>query len=290
MNAASPLCGKLRTLKVEKVWGREKLPAPFSQPDGGMPQRKPIGEIWFDPPAELDQLLVKYLFTSEKLSIQVHPSDAHAPHGSCGKDECWLVLDALPGAQLAIGFKEPISADTMRAAALDGSIEDLLAWHEVKAGDFFYLPAGTVHGIGAGISLIEIQQNSDITYRLFDHGRPRDLHLDQAIAVASGHPHDPALRRSLGTEGDAQLVDGPSFRLDRTASEPSAELLARYLGETLIMPVSGSVRLGDIRIEAGECGWAGDLRQADFSQSAASLVTQPCGVRQNTNSAAFAAI
>jgi mannose-6-phosphate isomerase len=173
---------RLAIRTVEKPWGREALPAPFVAPEG---QR--IGEIWFQPPPELPQLLVKYIFTSEKLSVQVHPDDDQARaagHGRNGKEECWLVIDAEPGATLGVGFREPLGRAAMRAAALDGSIEELLAWHPVAAGDFFYIPAGTVHAIGAGVSLIEVQQNADITYRLYDYGRPRELHLDAGVAVA----------------------------------------------------------------------------------------------------------
>jgi len=167
---------QLPTRLVEKVWGRDALPAPFVAPQG-----KRIGEIWFEPPPEHPDLLVKYLFTSENLSVQVHPSDADALAGEEGKEECWLVLDAEPGATLAIGFDEPITAEQMEAAARDGSIEDLLTWHPVKAGDLFYLPAGTVHAIGPGLSLVEVQQTSDTTFRLFDYGRPRELHLELSL-------------------------------------------------------------------------------------------------------------
>ena len=133
---------------VEKVWGRDALPAPFAAPQG-----KRIGEIWFDPPPELRQLLVKYLFTSEKLSVQVHPGDDTARPGEAGKEECWLVLDAEPGAQLAIGFDREYGPETIEQAARDGSIERLLAWHDVGPGDVYYLPAGTVHAIGPGLAL-----------------------------------------------------------------------------------------------------------------------------------------
>ena len=115
----------LETKTVEKPWGKDLLPAPFETPAG-----KRIGEIWFVPPADLPQLLVKYLFTSEKLSVQVHPSDTQtlaAGLGRQGKEECWLVIDAEPGATLGIGFRQAIDAEAMRAAALDGSIEDMLA-------------------------------------------------------------------------------------------------------------------------------------------------------------------
>ncbi|WP_394659058.1 class I mannose-6-phosphate isomerase, partial [uncultured Novosphingobium sp.] len=176
------MSGALPTKQVEKPWGKDTLPAPFVAPSG-----KRIGEIWFEPPPELSQLLVKYIFTSEALSVQVHPSDAQTIDkgmGRQGKEECWVILDAEPGAKLGIGFKQPIDADAMRAAALDGSIEDLMEWHVVSPGDFFYIPANTVHAIGAGISLIEVQQNSDITYRLYDYGRPRELHLEESVAIA----------------------------------------------------------------------------------------------------------
>lgn len=272
MNAGVRQSARLPVLTVEKVWGMDQLPAPFSNP-----AERRIGEIWFEPPPEMDQLLVKYLFTSEKLSVQVHPSDADAPQGSRGKDECWLVLDAQRGASLAIGFRQDISAEAIRAAALDGSIEDLLVWHPAKAGDFFYLPAGTVHAIGPGLSLMEIQQNSDITYRLFDYGRPRELHLDHGLKVACGGPYDPSLRRSLGSTGNAQLVDGPHFRIDRIEGEPDAEVLRRYSDGALVVPLAGSVDLDGIRIGTGECGWAASLAIADFSDSGITLVTRPAG-------------
>ena len=143
------MSGGLTTRTVEKPWGQGVLPAPFVDVPG-----KRIGEIWFEPPPELPQLLVKYIFTSEKLSVQVHPSDVQRP--GHGKEECWLIVDAKPGAQLGIGFRERLGPDAMRKAAIDGSIEHLLEWHSVRRGDFFYIPANTVHAIGAGISLIEV--------------------------------------------------------------------------------------------------------------------------------------
>ena len=259
----------LTTKMVEKVWGRTELPAPFTTPDG-----KRIGEIWFDPAPPCEALLAKYLFTSEKLSVQVHPSDADAPDGLSGKEECWLVLDADDDARLAIGFKEPISADAMRAAALDGSIEHLLDWHPAKRGDFFYLPAGTVHAIGPGLSLVEIQQNSDITYRLFDYGRPRELHLDEAMAVAEGTPHDPALRRVVDLSQSARLVDGQHFRLDYCVGQPGEALCDQYSGPALVMPLDHPVRAGATVIEAGGCGIITALASAEFSDQGATLIAQ----------------
>ena len=260
----------LSTKSVEKPWGQDHLPAPFKAPDG---QR--IGEIWFEPLPELPELLVKYLFTSENLSVQVHPSDAQAPEGSRGKEECWLVLTAEPGAKLAVGFRQEVSPEQMRAAALDGSIEDLLEWHTVQRGDFIYLTAGTVHAIGAGLSLIEVQQNSDITYRLYDYGRPRELHLDAGIAVARGAPHDPALRRHLAPTGNVQLVDGPHFRLDRLDGAPDAATAARYGDRPLlVIPVDAPVTLAGEPLAPGGCGLADNLAAIQFGEGRV-LIAQP---------------
>lgn len=259
----------LTTKSVEKVWGRDTLPAPFTAEDGTR-----IGEIWFEPAAPCADLLAKYLFTSEKLSVQVHPSDTEAPDGLSGKEECWLVLDAEPDAKLAIGFKQTLSSEAMRAAALDGSIEHLLEWHPAKRGDFFYLPAGTVHAIGPGLSLVEIQQNSDITYRLFDYGRPRELHLDQAIAVAHGTPHPAHLRRQINMTCSAQLVDGPYFRLDLLAGAPDENMQERFNGPVLVMPLSGEVTIADECIAAGECAAITTLASARFSAQGSTLIAQ----------------
>lgn len=262
---------------VEKPWGRDTLPPPFEAPAG-----KRIGEIWFEPPAELPQILVKYIFTSEKLSVQVHPNDEQArasghqdSGGGGGKDECWLVIDAEPGATLGVGFREPIDRERMRAAALDGSIEDLLVWHPVKPGDFFYINANTVHAIGEGVSLIEVQQNADITYRLYDYGRPRELHLDEGIAVAKGEPHDPSLRFTVPESGTVKLGDGRYFVLHRLDGAPDDTLLHEYDGPMLVIPRRGEVRHGGAVLRPGDCGYAGRLRDLDFSASTESLIARP---------------
>ena len=260
----------LPTRMVEKPWGRDVLPAPFIAPPG---QR--IGEIWFEPPPALPQLLVKYIFTSEKLSVQVHPSDAQRP--GHGKEECWLVVDAEPGASLGIGFREPVSHDAIRAAALDGSIEQLLEWHAVHAGDFFYIPAGTVHAIGAGVSLIEVQQTSEVTYRLFDYGRPRDLHLDEGVAVSLGEQHPESLRCQLADSGSITLVDGPLFRLDRIEGAPVASVATRFgQAPVLAIPIRGTLRIGDEAISPGSCAIAPALAAIHFANDGLCLIAQPC--------------
>lgn len=255
---------------VAKPWGQDRLPHPFSAPRG-----ERIGEIWFAPSPALPQLLVKYLFTSEALSVQVHPSDAQAPDGHRGKEECWLVLSAEPGAQLAVGFREQVSQEQMRAAALDGSIERLLDWHAAMPGDFIYLPAGTVHAIGAGLTLIEVQQNSDVTYRLYDYGRPRQLHLDAGIAVADGGLHDCLLRRRVPEHGNVTLVDGPHFRLDRLDGFPGEATQLRYGARPLlVVPLDAPVTIARETIAPGECGIAENLEMIGFD-GGQSLIAQP---------------
>lgn len=268
--------GILATKAVEKVWGRSALPEPFaSEVRGNVSEGEPVGEIWFASPAELDDILVKYLFTSDKLSVQVHPSDAQALEGEAGKEECWLILDAEPGAQLAIGFRAEISVEAMHAAALDGSIEQLLEWHDVAAGDFFYLPAGTVHAIGAGISLLEVQQSSETTFRLYDYDRPRELHLERALAVAAREPYGEDHRRRV-CAGTIELVSGPHFQLTRLCGQPDARVLSRFSQPLLVLPLQGETLLGNAVVAPGSCAWSGTLQDFSFSDDAiALLVSRP---------------
>jgi mannose-6-phosphate isomerase len=164
----------------EKVWGRTHLSPWFPDSD------RPIGEAWFLANRELP-LLVKLIFTSERLSLQLHPDDGEG----CvrGKTEMWHIVDAEPGAEIALGFREPISRERLVESAQNGDIERLVDWKPVHAGETYFTPAHTVHAIGAGIILYEIQQNCDVTYRLYDYGRPRELHLDQAAPIADLGPH-----------------------------------------------------------------------------------------------------
>jgi mannose-6-phosphate isomerase len=149
--------------------------------------------------------------------------------------------------------------EAMRAAALDGSIEQLLEWHPVQAGDFFYIPAGTVHAIGAGVSLIEVQQTSEVTYRLYDYGRPRELHLDAGMAVALGEVHPSGLRHTLPASGPVVLADGPWFRLERRGGAGDAAPW-RPIGcpPCLVIPLSGEARIAGESVAPGQCGLARD--------------------------------
>ncbi|MBV9883074.1 MAG: class I mannose-6-phosphate isomerase [Sphingomonadaceae bacterium] len=219
---------RLASRHVERIWGRRDLSGAFAPPDGA----EPIGEIWFEGAADAE-LLVKYLFTSERLSIQVHPDDdaAGARGHRRGKDEAWYVLSAEPGAVIGLGLTREVSRDALRAAALDGSIEQLLDWRPVRAGETFYSPAGTIHAIGGGLSLVEIQQNLDLTYRLYDYGRPRELHLDEAIAVAEPAPWTQPFApvregpRTILAAGRAFVLERWSFAGDAAAVLPRDSVL-----------------------------------------------------------------
>lgn len=270
MSSGTQTVRQLPTKLVEKVWGRDTLPAPFTAPEG-----KRIGELWFEPPSEQSDLLVKYLFTSEKLSVQVHPSNTNALPGEDGKEECWLVLDAEPGAQLAIGFNEEVGAAKIEAAARDGSIEQLLTWHDVAPGEIYYLPAGTVHAIGPGLSLVEVQQNSDTTFRLYDYGRPRELHLERGVEVAHGTPYGSEHRGTV-TERGPTLIDGVHFRLDRIEGAPDEVMEAAYPGGLLVLPLDGEVSAADgsAKAGAGECLYAASLGALDFSAAKVTLLTR----------------
>ncbi len=259
---------QLPTHLVPKIWGRQVLPPPFTNPGD-----EPLGEIWFDPPPELANLLVKFIFTDAALSVQVHPDDARAPAGTRGKNECWYILDAEPGAQLAIGLQRELSVEELRAAALDGSIERELGSIEVSAGDFFSIPAGTIHSIGAGISLLEVQQNSDTTFRLYDYGRPRELHLDDALRVATRAPYAAALQAHAPDEGYAELIDGPFFRLAKLARD-GAVPEGRFVDRALLLPLTEGASLGGTPLEVGTCSLTQGIDGLKLSAGASLILVE----------------
>ncbi len=141
-------------------------------------------------------MLIKLIDAKKDLSIQVHPSDAYAleHEGQYGKTEMWVVLDAEPGASLYYGFDREVSLEEFSSRVSDGTLTEVLRKVPVKPGDVFFIPSGTLHAIGAGLVIAEIQQNSNVTYRVFDYGRlgadgkPRALHVEKALAVTDRRP------------------------------------------------------------------------------------------------------
>lgn len=165
-------------------------------------------------------LLVKFIDAKRDLSIQVHPNDEMAmrEHGKMGKSEMWYVIKADEGAHLYAGFKQEITAEEYQQRIADGTITDVLADHKVKAGDVFYLPAGRAHAICGGILLAEVQQSSDVTYRIFDYnrpgmdGKPRELHTELAAKALDYHVIDNYRTDYTETSNKAvQIIDSPYF-------------------------------------------------------------------------------
>ncbi|HMT41107.1 MAG TPA: class I mannose-6-phosphate isomerase [Sphingorhabdus sp.] len=252
---------------VEKPWGRDDLPPEFGALGG---QR--IGEIWYNGVGQTPlPLLVKWMFTSEKLSIQVHPSEADARRRGLpsGKEECWYIVDAEPGAVLGIGTKRVLSADELRAASLSGEIEELLDWKTVRAGDYFYIPAGTVHAIGAGITLVEVQQPADITYRLYDYGRPRELHLEDGVSVAIPVPYKDA--RSGNVSGNLKLAEGPHFWFHHIVDDAGKGTI-KTSGSHWIVPISGHSMLNGVPMNRGDCIMVDSLEQIHVERDSSLLI------------------
>jgi mannose-6-phosphate isomerase len=245
---------RLEAKRIAKPWGRRDLPQPFARARCG---DEKIGEIVFEGPAGWDgDLLVKYLFTSERLSVQVHPgeADARARGFPRGKDEAWIVCDAAEGGEIGIGLDRPLAPKALRRAALDGSVEKIVGWRAVAAGDCFYSPAGTIHAIGAGVGLVEVQQNVDVTYRLYDYGRDRELHLDEAVAVArTGLRPEKSVPRRAGPRRTV-VVSGPALTVERVVA-PAAGELRTARGPLWIVPQAAGGRVGDVQMRPGEV-WA----------------------------------
>lgn len=266
---------RLITKRVEKPWGRVTLWPGFGDVAAG---GTPVGEIWFDLPDGGDPaLLVKYLFTSEKLSIQVHPGDAAARARGYprGKDEAWVVLAAEPHATIAIGTRTAMDRDELRAAALDGSIEDKMCWKAVKAGDVFYSPAGTIHAIGDGLTLVEVQQNVDLTYRLYDYGRPRELHVEDGVAASNPVPYVAPYIPHTIAHGRTILAAGPAFVLERWTGERRVVIRPVADRPVWLIPLAGGGTIDQSECVPGSVWLVADEAILDVDDHAHLLVAYP---------------
>lgn len=240
---------RLTTKIVDKPWGRRGI-----DPSFGVDPDRQVGEIWFEPPVgrALD-VMAKYLFTTERLSIQVHPDDETARERGYprGKDECWIVLDVAEDAELGIGTVRELAPAEIMSAARDGSIVGLMDWRRPQKGDFIYNPAGTIHALGPGLTVLEIQQAVDLTYRLYDYGRPRELHLDEAAEVVEPKPH--RHERDTRVEGASRLlVDGPHFGVAWCVGAPPE--LPGLIRDVQLLPIDAKVQ----DLAPGECALVDD--------------------------------
>lgn len=275
----------------ERPWGGDSLRTRFNKPT---PPDKIIGESWEidnnsvivngalkgrtlrdvlaeygDALAPNDRgdfpLLAKFLDAREWLSVQVHPDDAHAMQiegQPRGKTECWYIVHAEPGAKLAFGTTHAMSAETFRAAVQAGEAESVMAYVPVKDGDFLYVEAGTMHALGPGLLIYELQQSSDTTYRVYDWGRigkdgqPRELHLEKALQVTNFTPRpDPLTRYPVFRDNHgnrvAELVRSPYFALDRVALEQPETTFGTNGTCRLLTVIAGSITVDGVSVPLG---------------------------------------
>ncbi|HEX7287717.1 MAG TPA: type I phosphomannose isomerase catalytic subunit [Candidatus Angelobacter sp.] len=238
----------LRPQFHERVWGAHSLAPVYSHEISN-----PVGEAWLTGDecqvahgplggrtlAELSRefgaelvgeaapqqsrfpLLIKFLFPRDKLSVQVHPDDEAAQRKGqpCGKTECWYIHSAAPGSQVGLGLKPGTSKAEVERAVRETRLEKLLNWLDVRQGEMIYVDAGTVHTIGPGPVIVETQQNSDTTYRLYDYGRPRELHIEDALHATKERTRAGKVVQAepLTQPGRTQLnlVTSPCFIVDK---------------------------------------------------------------------------
>jgi mannose-6-phosphate isomerase len=238
---------------ARKPWGVADL-GPWSGMDVS---GDPVGELWFQRPdkdAPLPALLLKLLFTSEPLSIQVHPDDDFARSIGLpnGKTEAWYILAATPDARVALGLKRHLTPQQLRAAIRDGSIATLAQWRPVAKGDIIFVPAGAIHAIGAGIVLAEIQQRSDTTFRLFDYGRQRELHEESAVAVSDAGPVQAQSGSRRLTTARTVLIASPHFVIERIELPSNSSWTLDADQETWILVTEGRARIGVTNTAVGD--------------------------------------
>ena len=224
-----------------------------------------VGELWFEregTDADTPALLLKLLFTSEPLSIQVHPDDtfARAMGMPNGKSEAWYILSAEPDARIGVGLKHQVTLQQLRASIQDGSITELVDWRSVAKGDVIYIPAGTIHSIGAGIVLAEIQQRSDTTVRLFDFGRQRELHEDSGVAAAHPWPLRASCHPTRLTSVRTALISSPHFVLERVELPEGSSWALLAEPETWILVLGGHAAIGLSAVSVGQAVFVGGGR------------------------------
>ena len=214
-------------------------------------------------------LLIKFLDAQDWLSVQVHPDDALALElegEPRGKTECWYILDAAPDAEIIYGFSAQVSEDEFREAIISGKAREYLQFVPVKAGDFVNVPAGTVHAIGPGIMLYELQQTSDTTYRLYDwervglDGKPRELHIEKGLQCSRFEVNSAAISKQIienMAEGISivSLLRGKYFGLDTISISQQLWLNTELTTPHLLSIISGAIEIrGEFTSVRLECG------------------------------------
>lgn len=279
----------LRPEFVERVWGARDL-APVYQHKRSEAQQ-PIGEVWLTgdenriangplagktlaeiskhfgrkltgeaaPIPDRFPLLTKFLFPRAKLSVQVHPDDEAAQKlgQPCGKTECWYVLAAENGARVALGLRRGTTREQFRTAIEQTRAEELLNWMEIHTGEMIYADAGTVHAIEPGSILVETQQNSDTTFRLYDYGRPRELHIEQGLAVMKEKTNAGRVVRPVDhpepKDGNWNLVSSPCFVVNKRALLVGKEhVITRHMPPSSVQILVGLLGFGAALVKGSE--------------------------------------
>lgn len=292
---------KMNPLLKSKVWGGRSLEKLNRQ----LPDEQPYGESWevaalpegastiengplkgktLQDAVELWKedligsferfpLLVKFLDAARDLSVQVHPGERHLTSlrdefelDAFSKDEAWLILHAEPGASILWGVKERIDATDLQRSIADGNLVDRLRRIEVQKGDVFRVSPGTIHAICAGVVLLEIQEPSDTTFRLFDYdrpgldGRPRELHVEKATHVARLFPEDPTEVRCgdgspLSQSGGVLLADSPTYRIEQfSVQDAETTLEFNQGGPHVVVVLDGELEFGQVPFSAFDSG------------------------------------
>lgn len=234
--------------------------------------REQYGKEWFGTKgfSEVNgrfPLLIKLLDCNDDLSVQVHPTDDYEglPKGELGKTEMWYVLDAKPGATIIYGLNDGVTRESLKEALLHGTVLDCLREVPVATGDTFYIPAGTVHALCAGVVVAEIQQNSDTTYRLYDYnrpgldGKPRDIHIEDSLNVTAYEGSGASMMKTDATQAGEwlQLARSPYFVVEKGIVSGSWKLATQPESFTILVICEGSGTLtwagGSQDYKAGEC-------------------------------------
>lgn len=235
--------------------------------------RETYGQDWLGSKGVSEQggrfpLLIKLLDCNDDLSVQVHPTDDYVglPKGELGKTEMWYVLDAKSGAKIIYGLKENVTHDHLRDALENGTVMDTLQEVSVEAGDSFFIPAGTVHALCAGVLVAEIQQNSDTTYRIFDYnrpgldGKPRELHIEDSLNVTVfKNTGATSMKTNQAVPGEwLTLASCPYFVVEKGIVSGSWNLSTTQDSFTILVVCEGSGQLiwnekEQLNLKAGQC-------------------------------------
>ncbi len=264
---------------VRKIWGGCKLEVMKGiSPSRGL---EPVGETWEINDEELPYL-AKFIDTSDELSIQVHPGDEYAKayENSLGKTECWIILEAAPKAGIYLGLKPGITKTHLEKALVEGlAINELLNFYEVSAGDFFFVPAGSIHAIGKDITLAEVQQNSGITYRVWDWmrlddlGKSRELHVEKSLDVINFESSANQLdyfhfkKNLFQSPGIKELCSHPNFHLfllNMSAGEKLNPSLIDNNRPCSVLNLAGKIRVNQQEISSYEAATFYDEGQLHF--------------------------